>query len=99
MLLRRASEICIYYSDNHDVDEDSKTLSAFGGNWNDGGETTRMGLFQRHLYDSIYEHNTTAASSIIVKYSAYGFARCRRRFDEFSVSRWSLDRWKLGRYR
>jgi len=28
-----------------------------------------MGLFQRHLYDSIYEYNITAASSIIAKCS------------------------------
>ena len=35
-----------------------------------------MGLFQRHLYDSIYEHNTTVASTcrhpkLVIYYTDY----------------------------
>ena len=37
------------YTDSHEVDEDERTISAQGGDKNDG---TRRGMMNRNLYDT-----------------------------------------------
>ena len=48
MLLRPTSEMCIYYADYHDVDEDVKTITAHGGQW---VFTTGAGVAARYMGD------------------------------------------------
>ena len=35
LLLRRTSEICIFYTDEHNVDEDMTAIFGQGGGWTD----------------------------------------------------------------
>jgi len=51
-----------YYTDEHDVDEDLRTISAQGGEWPMGKQ---VGITNRHLYRSSPHTSDFAASRLI----------------------------------
>ena len=48
LLLRRTSEICIYYTDDHNVDESITAITNHGGHWSYASMT---GAMIRHMND------------------------------------------------
>ena len=56
-LLRPTSEMCIFYADYHDVDEDHVIIPLYGGYW-PWGEHTESGIFICNMMN-IYFYNTS----------------------------------------
>ena len=60
MLLRRTSEMFIYYTDSHDVDEDKRTILRHGEHW---PGSTFTGIVMRFLFDNPSQITSDVASS------------------------------------
>ena len=60
------SKVFLNYTDNHDVDENERTISSYGGLWMYDGD--RAGITARNLYSSSLILDSTVASSNIQKY-------------------------------
>ena len=60
LLLRRTSEMCIYYADDHNVDEDLRTIASQSGYW-DGKSVA--GIAQRHMNNTLSDTYIYVASS------------------------------------
>jgi len=60
MLLRRTSEICIFYTDMHDVDEDVRTIMIQGSGW---ANVIDSGVFIRGMDDDPVSLVNVVASS------------------------------------
>ena len=65
------SRLIIYYTDNQDVDEDLRTISAHGGNWYYANEA---GVTHRHMFDASTNVYDIVASSNMQNIKLYGFA-------------------------
>ena len=51
--------MCIYYTDEHNVDEDATTIANYGGRWD---KTSSVGITLRELFDTSSGAANTVAS-------------------------------------
>ena len=47
----RHPKLIKYYTDWHDVDEETRTILAYGGYWDTWGKSEAAGMMCRHMYD------------------------------------------------
>ena len=96
LLLRRTYKMFIYYTDNHDVDEDMTTIPYYSGHCT---SESRVGIAFRAIDNTSSVAYPYAASRCqhLKNLQLYEFARCRRGYENNYCSWWVLAAEHLGR--